>query len=113
MLHRFSVGLLASVIALAPLPTRAQDETSKNIGDQLNLAFGNQDLFDSIAIEFVDQANARFSSKWWTMKANHQHQLDFNTLKTTPPEVHQHFMRQLRSNMVDFTFPAINRACID
>ena len=54
MLHRFFVGLLASVIALAPLPTRAQDETSKNIGEQLNLAFGNQDLLDSIAIEFVD-----------------------------------------------------------
>ena len=54
MLHRFSVGLLASVIALAPLPTRAQDETSKNIGEQLNLVFGNQDLLDSIAIEFVD-----------------------------------------------------------
>ena len=87
MLHRFSVGLLASVIALAPLPTRAQDETSKNIGEQLYLAFGNQDFFDPIAIGFLDNANASFSCKWWMMKENYQHQLDFNALKTAPPEV--------------------------
>ena len=67
MLHRFSVGLLASAIALVPLPTRAQDETSKSIGEKLNSAFGNQDLFDSIAIEFFDNANASFSCKWWVV----------------------------------------------
>ena len=113
MLRGLSIGLLASAVALAPLPTKAQDTTSKNIGEKLYSAFGNQDLFDSIAIQFVDNNNASFSCKWWVMKANHQHQLDFNTLKTTPQEVHQHFIGQLQSNMVDFTIPAINRVCTD
>ena len=113
MLRRLSVGLLASAIVLAPLPTKAQDVTSQNIGEKLNSAFGNQDLFNSIAVEFVDNTNASFSCKWWVMKANHQHQLDFNTLKNNPPELHQHFIGQLQSNMLDFTFPAINRACLD
>ena len=52
MLRGLSIGLLASAVALAPLPTKAQDTTSKNIGEKLYSAFGNQDLFDSIAIQF-------------------------------------------------------------
>ena len=113
MLRGLSIGLLASAIAFAPLPAMAQVATPKDIAEKLYSAFGNQDLFDSIAIEFVDKANASFSCKWWVMRANHQHQLDFNTLKTTPQEVHQHFIGQLQSNMVDFTIPAINRVCTD
>ena len=111
MFRRFSIGLLASAVALAPLPTKAQDATSKNIGEKLNSAFGNQDLFNSIAVEFVDKSNASFSCKWWVMKANHQHIFDFNALKTTPKEIHQHMIGQMQSNMVDVTFPAINKAC--
>ena len=104
---------MASVIAIAPLPTKAEDGTSKNIGGKLNSAFGDQDRFNSIATEFVDKSNASFSCKWWVMKANHQHQLDFKTLKVTSPELHQHFIGQMQSNMIDFTFPAIERACAD
>jgi len=110
---RLTIGLLASAIALAPLPTKAQVATSENIAEKLSSAFGNQDLFDSIAVEFVDKANASFSCKWWVMKANHQHQLDFRSLQTTPQEVHQHIMGQMQGNMVEFTFPAINKACTD
>ena len=60
MLRGLSIGLLASAVALAPLPTKAQDTTSKNIGEKLYSAFGNQDLFDSIAIQFVDNTNVSF-----------------------------------------------------
>ena len=111
MLRRFTVGLLASAIALIPLPTKAQVATPKNIGEKLNSAFGNQDLFNSIAVDFVDNTDASFSCKWWVMKANHQHVFDFNALKTTPKEIHQHMIGRMQSNMVDVTFPAINKAC--
>ena len=32
MLRRFTVGLLASAIAIAPLPTKAQDGTAEDLG---------------------------------------------------------------------------------
>ena len=113
MLRRLSIGLLASAIALAPLPTKAEDATSKNIVEKLNSAFGNQDLFDAIAVEFVDTSNASFSCKWWVMKANHQHIFDFNAIKNTPKEVIELMLGTMQSNMVDVTFPAINKACTD
>ena len=36
MLRRLSIGLLASAIALAPLPTKAQDGTEKDLGDVMS-----------------------------------------------------------------------------
>ena len=111
MLRCLSIGLLASIVTLAPLPSKAQDATSRNVGERLNSVFGNQDLFDSIAIEFVDKANASFSCKWWVMKANHQHIFDFNALRVTPKELHEHMIGQMQSNMVDVTFPAVKKAC--
>ena len=111
MLRCLSNGLLASIVTLAPLPSKAQDATPKNVGERLNSAFGNQDLFDSIAIEFVDKSNASFSCKWWVMKANHQHIFDFNALRATPKELHVHMIGQMQSNMVDVTFPAVKKAC--
>ena len=36
MLRRLSVGLLASAIAMAPLPTRAQDGTAEDLGDVMS-----------------------------------------------------------------------------
>ena len=38
MLHRLSVGLLASAIALAPLPSKAQDGTAEDLGDVMSIS---------------------------------------------------------------------------
>ena len=38
MLSRLSVGLVASVIALAPLPTNAQDGTAEDLGDVMSIS---------------------------------------------------------------------------
>ena len=38
MLRRLSVGLLASAIAIAPLPTKAQDSTAKDLGDVMSVS---------------------------------------------------------------------------
>ena len=38
MLRRLSVGLLASAIALAPLPTKAQDGTAEELGDLMSIS---------------------------------------------------------------------------
>ena len=38
MLRRLSVGLLASAIAMAPLPMRAQDGTAKDLGDVMSIS---------------------------------------------------------------------------
>ena len=38
MLHRLSLGLLASAIAIAPLPTKAQDSTAKDLGDVMSVS---------------------------------------------------------------------------
>ena len=38
MLRRLSVGLLASAIALAPLPTKAQDGTAEDLGDVMSVS---------------------------------------------------------------------------
>ena len=38
MLRRLSVGLLASAIALAPLPTKAQDGTAEDLGDVMSIS---------------------------------------------------------------------------
>ena len=38
MLRRLSVGLLASAIAMAPMPTRAQDGTAEDLGDVMSIS---------------------------------------------------------------------------
>ena len=38
MLRRLSVGLLASAIAMAPLPTKAQDGTAEDLGDVMSIS---------------------------------------------------------------------------
>ena len=38
MLRRISVGLLASAIAMAPMPTRAQDGTAEDLGDVMSIS---------------------------------------------------------------------------
>jgi len=38
MLRRLSAGLLASAIALAPLPTKAQDGTAEDLGDVMSIS---------------------------------------------------------------------------
>ena len=38
MLRRLSVGLLVSAIALAPLPTKAQDGTAEDLGDVMSIS---------------------------------------------------------------------------
>ena len=38
MLRRLSIGLLASAIAMAPLPTRAQDGTAEDLGDVMSIS---------------------------------------------------------------------------
>ena len=38
MLRRLSVGLLASALAIAPLPTKAQDGTAEDLGDVMSIS---------------------------------------------------------------------------
>ena len=38
MLRRLSIGLLASAIAMAPLPTKAQDGTAEDLGDVMSIS---------------------------------------------------------------------------
>ena len=38
MLRRLSVGLLASALAIAPLPTKAQDGTAEDLGDVMSVS---------------------------------------------------------------------------
>ena len=38
MLRRLSIGLVASAIALAPLPTKAQDGTAEDLGDVMSIS---------------------------------------------------------------------------
>ena len=38
MLRRFTIGLLASAIAIAPLPTNAEDGTAEDLGDVMSIS---------------------------------------------------------------------------
>ena len=38
MLRRLSIGLVASAIALAPLPTKAEDGTAEDLGDVMSIS---------------------------------------------------------------------------
>ena len=39
--------------------------SSQAIGEKLNAAFGNQNLFNKIAIEFVEKADENFPASGW------------------------------------------------
>ena len=41
MLRRLSIGLVASAIALAPLPTKAQDGTAEDLGDVMSVSLAD------------------------------------------------------------------------
>ena len=51
MLHRLSLGLLASAIAMAPLPTKAQDGTAKDPGDVMSMSQGMSERLDECRYE--------------------------------------------------------------
>ena len=38
MLRRLAIGLVASVIAIAPLPTRAEDGSAEDLGDVMSIS---------------------------------------------------------------------------
>ena len=46
MLHLLSLGLLASAIAIAPLPTKAQDGTAEDPGDVMSMIQGMGDQLE-------------------------------------------------------------------
>ena len=51
MLHRLSLRLLASAIAIAPLPTKAQDGTAGDPGDVINMNQGMGEQLDECRYE--------------------------------------------------------------
>ena len=51
MLHRLSFGLLASAIAIAPLPTKAQDGTAEDPGDVMSMIQGMGEQLDECRYE--------------------------------------------------------------
>ena len=51
MLHRLSLGLLASAIAIAPLPAKAQDGTAEGPGDVMSMIQGSGEQFDEYRYE--------------------------------------------------------------
>ena len=50
-LHRLSLGLLASAIAIAPLPTKAQDGTAEDPGDVMSMIQGMGEQLDECRYE--------------------------------------------------------------
>ena len=51
MLHRLSLGLLASAIAIAPLPTKTQDSTVEDHGDVMRMIQGMGEQLDECRYE--------------------------------------------------------------
>ena len=51
MLHRLPLGLLASAIAIAPLPTKAQDGTAEDPGYVMSLIQGMGEQLDECRYE--------------------------------------------------------------
>ena len=51
MLNRLSLGLLASAIAIAPLPTKAQDGTAEDPGDVMSMIQGMGEQLDEFRYE--------------------------------------------------------------
>ena len=50
-LHRLTLGLLASAIAIAPLPTKTQDSTVENHGDVMRMIQGMGEQLDECRYE--------------------------------------------------------------
>ena len=50
-LHRLSLGLLASAIAIAPLPPKAQDGTAEDPGDVMSMIQGMGEQLDECRYE--------------------------------------------------------------
>ena len=57
MLRRLSVGLLASAVALTPLPANAQDGTAEDLGDVMSIS-----LKDVVMTTLVDQCALRVAN---------------------------------------------------
>jgi hypothetical protein len=51
MLHHLSLGLLASAIAIAPLPTKAQDGIAGDPGDVMSMIQGMGEQLDECLYE--------------------------------------------------------------
>ena len=51
MLHRLSLGLLASAIAITPLPTKAQDGTAEDASDAIIMIQGMSEQLDECRYE--------------------------------------------------------------
>ena len=52
-LHRLSLGLLASAIAIAPLPTKTQDGTVEDHGDVMRMSQGMGEQLDEYRYEHL------------------------------------------------------------
>ena len=70
MLHRLSIGLLATAISIVPLPAKAQYGTAEDLGDVMNIS-----LKDVVSTTFADQcalqvANAGSGAFGWLADAN-------------------------------------------
>ena len=70
MLHRLSIGLLATAISIVPLPAKAQYGTAEDLGDVMNIS-----LKDVVSTTFADQcalqvANAGSGTFGWLANAN-------------------------------------------
>ena len=70
MLHRLSIGLLATAISIVPLPAKAQYGTAEDLGDVMNIS-----LKDVVSTTFADQcalqvANAGSGAFGWLSDAN-------------------------------------------
>ena len=70
MLHRLSIGLLATAISIVPLPAKAHYGTAEDLGDVMNIS-----LKDVVSTTFADQcalqvANAGSGAFGWLSDAN-------------------------------------------
>ena len=70
MLHRFSIGPLATAIYIVPLPAKAQYGNAVDLGDVMNIS-----LKDVVSTTFADQsalqvANAGSGTFGWLANAN-------------------------------------------
>ena len=54
MLHRLSIGLLATAISIVPLPAKAQYGTAEDLGDVMNIS-----LKDVVSTTFATNAHCR------------------------------------------------------
>ena len=81
------------------------------ITGKLNAAFGNNNLFNEIALEFVDNSNADFSCKWWVMKASQQHESDVNQINNSEKKYVSYVIAARQKYMMESIFPPLNRSC--